>query len=248
MRAISSRGGIPIVISQGRRNLQLAKLKRLGLAELFNERALITEAAVNIAGADVLDAAVARLIDERVRSSLTSDDVELQLLWYYDCLIDTWTSKSPAFFGRCLHAIRGDFERPAQGLYQPEFFSREAWAERPLRFVMVGDRYDQDVEPLLDLLGRDAGLRIRLRCGKYGDRHPEADLPPDRRPDMTFTSWDTLAKFLANDLTLDQINPITTPPDIVKRADIRPDYINHGLESPYEAVQTVATLVTEMMR
>ena len=113
---------------------------------------------------------------------------------------------------------------------------------------MVGDRYDQDVEPLIDLLGPGVGLKIRLRCGKYGHLHPEDELPPDRRPDMTFTDWDSLATFLTEDLSRDRINPVTTPPDIVNRSDIRPDYIKRGLDSPYEAVRTVATLVTAMLR
>jgi hypothetical protein len=248
MRTIMSRGGIPIVISQGRRSLQSSKLQRVGLAKLLSGRALITEAAVNIPGADTLDAAVARMVDERIRSTCASDDAELRFLWYYDCLIDSWGCKSPAFFGRCLHAIRQAPDSPEPALSEPQFVSADVWGRQPLHFVMVGDRYDQDVEPLIDLLGPGVALKIRLRCGKYGHLHPEDELPPERRPDMTFTDWDSLATFLTEDLSRDQVNPITTPPDIVNRAHVRPDYIKRGLESPYEAVRTVATLVTEMMR
>ncbi len=248
MRSIASRGGSPMVISQGRYTLQVDKLRRLGLAELLSGRALVTDAAAEIPGVDALHTAIRDLIDAEAQSAGGPDDKDLFFLWYYHCLMDSWATKSPAFFARCLHAIRQTPDAPESALRHPSFVSADLWRTDPLYFVMVGDRYDQDVEPLIDLLGPDVGLEIRLRCGKYGHLHPEEELPPHRRPDTTFTDWDSLTTFLTHDLSREQINPITTPPDIVSRADLRPAYIERGLESPYEAVRTVAMLVTEMMR
>ena len=112
---------------------------------------------------------------------------------------------------------------------------------------MVGDRFDKDVEPLIELLGHGVGMKIRLQAGKYGHLHPEDRLLPDRRPDRTFTDWDSLAAFLADELTIDHIPSITAPPDIVDRAHVRRDYIDKGLDSPYEAIRLVAQAVADMI-
>ena len=159
-----------------------------------------------------------------------------------------WATKTPSFYARCLHALQLDRESPAAAFAKPVFVPADHWRTKPLHFVMVGDRYDKDVKPLMDLLGPDAAMKLQLRMGKYGELHPESELPPDRRPDRTFTDWDSLAKFLTDELRFKDVKPITTPPDIVPRNEVRTDYIKRGLDSPYEAVRLVATSAAEMMR
>jgi FMN phosphatase YigB (HAD superfamily) len=248
MESLSSRGTVPVVVSEGRMAIQIDKLDRLGLTDFFKGRILISEEATNVPGAGELNVAISRLIDQRVRSHGMAKDPELSILWHYRCLIDTWAGKTPWFFGRCLHAIRNSPESPEESFDRPMFVSPGRWRDQPLRFVMVGDRYDKDVKPLMDLLGPDAGMNLQLRMGKYENLHPESELPPDRRPDRTFTDWDSLAKFLTDELRFEDVKPITTPPDIVPRNEVRTDYIERGLDSPYEAVRLVATAVAQMMR
>lgn len=245
MEALASTGLIPVIVSEGCTDLQLEKLQRVGLAGFSKGRTLVSEALSHPPGCEELDQTVSALIDECLDGARAIDE-ELSLLWHYHCLINAWAGKTPAFFGRCLHLIQQSPSAPEDALSQTAYVSTRDW--EPLHFVMVGDRYDKDIEPLIDLLGPGVGMKIRLRAGKYGHLHPEDELPADRRPDKTFTDFDSLATFLTEELTADQVNPIIRPPDIVNRADVRPDYIERGLTSPYEAVRTVASAVADMMQ
>jgi FMN phosphatase YigB (HAD superfamily) len=248
MAALISKGATPVVISEGRAKIQIEKLNRLGLSELFNQRVLITEAATSLPGIHRLEDAISNLMDVRVARESQAGDDELRFLWYYRCLIDAWATKTPWFYARCLHALQLDRENPEAALSKPVFVPADHWRANPLHFVMVGDRYDKDVKPLMDLLGPDVAMKLQLRMGKYENLHPESELPPDRRPDRTFTNWDSLAKFLTDELRLEDVKPITTPPDIVPRNEVHTDYVERGLDSPYEAVRLVATAVAEMTR
>lgn len=248
LTALAARGAIPVVISEGRIDVQMKKLGSIGLGGSFPDRVLITEAVAGIAGVKELDEAISRLIDARIGTKAASEDDKLAFLWHFRGLINTWETKSPWFFGRCLHALHEAPARPEAALARPVFVRHERWHEEPLRFVMVGDRYEKDVEPLIDLLGPGVGMKIRLQMGKYGDTHPELDLPPDRRPDRTFTDWESLAGFLSHELTPELVKPITEPPDIAPRNELRREYIDRGLRSESEAVRVVAEAVKEMLR
>jgi len=87
-----------------------------------------------------------------------------------------------------------------------------------------------------------------LRAGKYAALHPEDELPPHRRPSRTFTSWDALSTFLTDELTVEDIRPITAPPPIVPPTELRWDYIDRGLESTMESVRLVAELISATVR
>ena len=247
MTALTRRGAVPIVITEGVRQFQDEKLKKLRLTEQFRSCVLITEAAASVPGRPELDEAISHLIDACLESG-GDPDPELSFLWHYRCLLSSWESKTPWFYGRCLHALREAPNHPEEVFGVPTFMSPDQWRDEPLRFVMVGDRYDKDVEPLIDVLGSQAGRKIRLQMGKYGRRHPEDSIPADRRPDRTFTNWDSLAGFLTDELTTGQVQPITTPPDIVNRAEVVPEYLERGLDSEYEALRVVASAITEMLR
>jgi FMN phosphatase YigB (HAD superfamily) len=244
--ALRSTGATPVIISEGRKEIQQAKLDRLGLSSFFEGRVLITENSAAVPGIRALDDAISRLIDAASEREWRSGEDELPFLWHYRCLMDAWAAKTPWFYGRCLHALRSDRDNAEASLCRPAFVPAQRWVEDPLRFVMVGDRYDSDVKPLVDLLGPECGLRIRLGMGKYAHLHPEQNLPADQRPDKTFTDWDSLANFLTDDLRVEDVKPITTAPDIAPRDEVRSDRIKRGLESPLEAVRLVATSLAAM--
>ncbi len=244
--ALVRREAVLLVISEGRFRVQTAKLDRLQVAEFFQDRVLITEQVAAVTGLEELDEAIAGLIGERMTTGADTESPELPLLWHYRCLIREWESKTPWFFGRCLHAVQNAPHRPELSLGHPVFVPAAEWEQRPLRFVMVGDRYDKDLAPLIDLLGLEVGTTVRLRAGKYGARDPEDATPPQRRPDRTFNDWDSLATFLSNDLTADQIPPITTAPAIVDPSMVTRDLIDSGLHSEYEAIRGVAQALAEM--
>ncbi len=216
---LEQRGATPIVITEGRTTIQRAKVERLGLTDILEGRVLITETVAHVPGRAELDHRIRSMIDKYGGDAHTND--QLLSLWTYRCLMNEWSRKTPAFYATCLHAIQCHMNRPEAALADSLYLLAENWL--PLRFVMIGDRYDSDVEPLIDLLGRDTGMTVRLQAGKYGHRHPLDDLPVDRRPRKTFTEWDALAQFLTDELSMEQVVPITSPPEIVPRLEVFED-------------------------
>ena len=249
LETVMSRGAIPIVITEGREEVQMRKIRRLRVADISTGRVLITETAAKLPGARELESAIGELIGKKTHSGCSSvQDAELQLLWYFHCLVDEWATKSAPFYARCLHAVRQNPNDPQSALKKLAIAPADRWARQPLRFVMVGDRYDKDVLPLIELLGCDVGMTVRLRTGKYAALHPEDELPPHRRPSRTFASWDALSTFLTDGLTVEDIQPITAPPPIVPPTELRWDYIDRGLENAMVSVRLVAELVSAMVR
>ncbi len=245
LEGLVSRGATPIVITEGREEVQLRKIPRVRVDDILTGRVLITETAAKLPGVRELESAIGALIEGRIDSTCSpAQEAELQLLWYFHCVVDEWATKSESFYARCLHAVHHNPNDPQSALAALAVVPAGQWAQHPLRFGMVGDRYDKDVLPLIELLGCDVGMTVRLRMGKYAALHPEDELPPHRRPSRTFASWDALSTFLADDLTVEDIRPITAPPPIVPPSELRRDYIDRGRHSSYEAVRAVAELVS----
>jgi FMN phosphatase YigB (HAD superfamily) len=241
------RGATIVVISQGFYEVQREKLERLEIADLFPGRMLVTDRATRLNGFDHLFGRVEDLIGAAARSGGLEVDRELDRLWHFLSLINLWSRKTPWFYGRCLHAIRHDPEHPEQVLADLVWVPAERWEADPLRFVMVGDRYDKEVLPLIELLGRDVGMTLRLIQGKYGHEDPDDQLPPDRRPARTFEHWDELGAFLLNELSAEQVGPVNRPPAILPMSQVRMDLMDWGLRCEFEAVRLVAETVKQLV-
>jgi FMN phosphatase YigB (HAD superfamily) len=241
--ALAARGASVVVISEGLTGVQQAKLARLGLTGLFAGHALVTQNAGDVPGLDELDRTLAPFLDDSGDDFDDSTRAEFTMLWRFRCVAYLWATKSPWFFGRCLHALRANPAAPASALRELAVASRDAWQRDPMRFVMIGDRYDRDVSPLRELVGTQACLTIRLRAGRYADEFPETELPPDRRPSRTFTNWSGLASFLTNELSRNEIPSITLPPPMVDSSRFGPDLIGDGQDSPHEAVRLIARAI-----
>lgn len=245
MKKLRGRGFAPVVITEGRDDVQREKLERLGLDEVFGGRVLISETAGLVDEDFALDKAIAELLSSWVKGS-DVDDERLRMLWAYRCVIDEWSHKSSWFFARCLHALRSCVECPDGALMMHRVMARDMWDFEPLRFVMVGDRYDTDVAPVIDLLGKGRAFTVRLRAGKYGREHPEDGLPEERRPDHTFTDFDSLATFLTDDLDFADVPAVTTAPPLAPADWLTDDYLEQGARDPIAAVRKVAKMITEV--
>lgn len=243
LEALTSEDRRLVVISHGFAQVQTEKLTQRGIAELFFKGILVTETAAEIPGAGAL---AARIDDAFEALAGASPDAELRRLWYYHCLIDLWASKTPWFYARCLHALQSDLENPERALRVLDLVGPERWRARPLRFVMIGDRYDTDVRPLLDLLGPAAGFKVRLRQGKYANQHPEDKVIRAERPDRTCTDWNALSGFLRHELGTEHVPPIASPPDIFPRGEVDKDLLAWGRASELEAIRHVAAAAVRM--
>jgi FMN phosphatase YigB (HAD superfamily) len=240
---LCARGARTVIISEGRVDVQSAKLRRLGLANLAKGRALISEAAATVPGQADLEREVEAALALERSPGLESES--LQFLWYYQCVPTEWRRKTPSFYGRCLHALALSREKPAEVLCQPAVVPPEVWKSKSLRFVMVGDRYDLDVLPLLELVGRGAGHRIRLVQGKYAHCQREESLAPDRRPDRSFGDWPSLESYLLNELTAETVPPISHAPSLLAPKLLDRDFVRKGRESPLPAVRFIASALAK---
>ena len=71
----------------------------------------------------------------------------------------------------------------------PEFYStiiRTVSEGSPIKLAMVGDRYDKDVAPLIELFGNGV-ITIRLLYGKYKNEYSVEELEKKRLPKPTRT-------------------------------------------------------------
>ena len=116
-----------------------------------------------------------------------------------------------------------------------------------MRFVMIGDRWDRDVRPVIDLLGRDSCLTLRLTQGRYGEKYPDAKIDPSLRPHHKFAHWDDLIRFLTRSLTAACVDEITRPPDLLPRSELPREHVEPGRGSPFEAVRLVANVAHQLL-
>ncbi len=106
----------------------------------------------------------------------------LQALLTLQSLLATTTQKSNQRFLRAfLNAVEADPSSPAtvaQTFLDPPEACR-------FKIVLVGDRYDTDMYPILAMYGDDA-VSIRVRRGKYSEQQPASELHAENLPPPTF--------------------------------------------------------------
>jgi len=236
------RGATCVVISQGQSTFQRKKIRRLGLDRLLSGRVLITQDARQVDGFEMLDTRIdSMLAEERADGSLDS-------LWTYRCLLDVWGSKSPWFYARCLHALHPGGGNVEKRLASIAVVDRKEWTTRPFHLVMIGDRYEKDILPLIDLLGPGVVQTIHLCTGKYNDNFSTADLPEYTHPTRSFKSMSALRRFLETELSAARIAPVKTPPAIVPDGWFDRCTIEFGAASDLECVRNIAKAIHAAQR
>ncbi len=239
MARLASLGVLPVVITEGRCDIQLHKLKRIGLEHLA-AKTLITESAARVPGIEELQARIDDGINAIMSEANPTPSAELQFLWQFLCAASDWNSKTPQFYGRCLHAIRVAPNAPASALENLETAGQNQWQKDALRFVMVGDRLDKDVAPVQELLGPGVGLSVRLRAGKYRDHQCDEIIAQSDVSVETFSEWAQIESFLCNDFSIGRVVPVTTSPAIVATGVVDRACVEKGLRSPFAAVRAVS--------
>ncbi len=243
LELLENRGANLVVISEGLVEVQQAKLARLGIEHFFSGRVLITQAAGAVPGIEALDHALEPFLDSDADSVNEAGHGDLTMLWQARCIVSLWSTKSPWFYGRCLHALRADATNPAAALKRLAMVPREVWTDQPLRFVMIGDRYDRDIAPIQSVVGTSQCLTVRLADGRYAQEFDSTSLPPPRRPSQTFSSWQALAEFLANQLSKNTIPPLSVTPSIGDKKVLNEFSWDSARKSPYRTVQEVVRAV-----
>ncbi len=237
LQSLTDRGASCLVITQGQTKFQRQKIERLGIAELLSGCTLITQSARRIPGHGTLDTR----IDELLAGDETSG--ELGNLWTYRCLLDVWGSKSPSFYARCVHALQGCEGHVEKRLADLVVVPRKDWARNPPRLVMIGDRYEKDIRPLIDLVGGGAATTVHLTAGKYNEGFSANDLPEDVRPTRSFDSMPAVRGFLEQELSRASAPVIETPPPIAPDGWFDEDVLEFGMRCDLGCVRKIAGAV-----
>lgn len=241
---LSGRGAECLLITEGRRRTQQDKLRTIGLDGFPAERLLVTETAADVAGAvDFWDAIRQMLHNQSPVGAPHTEN--LDFLWFFECARREWLRKTPWFYARCLHALQASIDRPASSLSRLTVVPAADW--RPFRFVMVGDRYDTDTWPVIELLGIEAAFTVRLQAGKYAHQSRSETTAAHMLPSRTLRTSAELNQFLATELSANMVPFVAVPPPILPPAEIRKNHLRRGLNSSFLFVRTVARAVLSQM-
>ncbi len=243
--ALVQRGAHLVVISEGLEVVQRAKLARLGVQDHFINRVFITQAAGQIVGLDELDRTLQPFLEAPDGDFDDASRTELSDLWRMRCIVHLWATKSPWFFGRCLHAIRANPGAPTVALKELAIVPRDQWLRESLRFVMIGDRYDRDVAPLQALVGPSECMTLRLEAGRYAGEFVESELPANRRPSRTFSNWDALSNYLTHELSRDAVPMLNLQPDIVETSSLDAEWPARVGKHSFDSVRSIVRAIAE---
>jgi len=243
------------IASNGEEEIQKEKLSQLGLERAFESRLLTTGRASSPLDADALRCRVDELLTEaasgdageRALELVLSEDTEAEAsdvgafapkelvsLFPFVWVLDRFGHKTPDFYARVLHAVVASPDDPRGALDRLSFAAPSAWdAARP-QLVMVGDNYDRDVTPLVELLGGDQGWTVLLRLGRYSRR--AEDIAPGRAPAMQFDDWSALRAYLSSSFAWDAVPPITHAPPACPSCVSEPRLFAHAPATPFNVV------------
>jgi uncharacterized cofD-like protein len=160
------------VVSEGDSTVQMFKFNSLGLEELVRT-CLVTD----------MTYGVLPVIAELFATYKDMDVVPEHVEALYDQLVP-YSIKSRAFYAKMLHALADETPDTAllERIKSTQFLTDEEWRyTRPMRIVMVGDRYRKDLEPLLRVAPK--GVRAyRVLGGRYYGEDPLHELIDQQRP------------------------------------------------------------------
>ncbi len=202
------------LVTEGLTQVQLEKVALLGLQEFFQNRILVTQAAAEPRAATEILQAAQNIVSDRGR--LPANDkssLEYLTLSYFYGLMRKWADKcNRQFYGRVLQAVQLDPVSPQDRLHEVEVLSREEWLARPaIKLAMIGDRYDKDLLPVLELCGKEKSITIRVRQGKYKSvPHPQQS-DTWRSPTASCDEFSQVETFVFDSKNWEAIAPVPWP-------------------------------------
>jgi FMN phosphatase YigB (HAD superfamily) len=248
------------IVTEGHEETQNNKLRCTGLDDLFPRERVLSTGAASAGDPARIDLTrlfqahthrksgveeVIRIIGEqaallgKLTALLTKLEANSNLLDFLGNLLDTLQRKRhKRFYCAVLDAIRLKPESPArllQSFLQKNLGAADAHIQgiRPIKFFMIGDRYDNDCEPLLDIPTSNAGLTgigtCRLLSGSRAKGFcPPSEEPPRSKEELparrkpTMFVCDTLAQiahFLHTPRIWEGIDVLKVTPPVLLEAD-----------------------------
>jgi len=199
------------VVTEGHEETQLKKLKCAGLSDLFPRNRVLSTGAASAAEQSANDLTRLKQSHERTKGELQKaydkvrDDEAKRSLkpllekleatiesisFLRDLLSVLYEKRHTRFYSAVIDAIRRKPESPAQLLLafvgrRDLTLQQELGGGTPMKFFMIGDRYDNDCRPLLELpLSNGAKVGVGT-CRLLSGKRAKDDCPPKPKPDPT---------------------------------------------------------------
>lgn len=195
-----------VLISEGIEDIQIEKLKRMKLLSYFRHRILTTGMAATPVGIEELET----YWKEIVRKELPElTDVDRAVI-FFRSLIERMNFKdNKNFYRRIFHVIKSNDADFSAALKKMRFVNKKVWENSiPIKLVMIGDRYDKDVKPIIEILGRESIKTIRIITGKYKDQYPDSEIPLHKRPTKTCSSFKQIQNYFHQDNFWEEANSV----------------------------------------
>jgi len=240
------------LVTEGLAPVQLEKVSLLGLQEFFDGRILVTQAAAEPREAAEILQAAQNIISERGQFPADEESsLDYLTLAFFHGLIRKWADKcNRQFYGRVLHAVQINPAAPQERLHEVEVLSREEWLARPpIKLAMIGDRYDKDLLPVLELCGKEKSITLRVRQGKYKSvPHPQQS-DTWRSLTVSFEEFSQVEAFVFDPKNWEAIDPVPwakifdEPPSIQSAI-----YIDRAKKMGVPSVQKLARILENEQR
>ncbi len=213
LTTLSGPGGCHVfVVTEGDPGVQWEKIEKLGLDDLVGPSNLIVTD--GLARQPALLSAL-RQAERHARAQLSTGSdaerphLEIEALRYLRGLLNRFRYKQDGhFFRHAVHVAVGSITGPPD---EPGFANvpGPTWDTLPpVRLATVGDRYPNDIQPLIDLFGADGMLSIHMQYGKYRDKQPAPGAPG---PDFVVTRLSAARNILLRESNWASKQPITRP-------------------------------------
>lgn len=159
------------VVSEGDSPVQEFKFRLLGLPELA-DACMVSD----------VTCSVSPVLDELFRGFRNMRDIPDCVGRIFDQL-SPYAVKSVPFYSKLIHAFADPAPESLEArLSSPRFLTVEEWrSTQPHLFVMVGDRYRKDLEPLLQL-GPEGIRAYRVLHGRYDYEDPLCEIKAAHKP------------------------------------------------------------------
>lgn len=204
-----------VLISEGIEEIQIDKLKRMNLLSYFQHRILTTGRAATPEGVEELETYWKEIIRKEL-PELT--DVDRAVIFFRRLINDMNFKENKNFYRRIFHVIKSNGPDFSAALKKMSFVNKTAWENSiPLKMVMIGDRYDKDVKPIIELLGRETVKTIRIITGKYKDQYPDSEIPLHKKPAKTCSSFKQIHNYFHRDNFWEEANNVPyIPPALIE--------------------------------
>lgn len=197
------------VVTEGDQYIQWQKIEKLGLGDLITpDRFIVTDRLAE----PVRLLQTFENLEKELRANAASEHVahlQLQAVRFVRDLFNRLRYKKDRyFFGHAIHiAVQSLLHREETAGFAN--VSESEWQQlKPIKLATIGDRYLNDILPLMELVGEQSLLSVRMLYGKYMNEQPGSK---DPQPDLVVKRLTAGRNFFLRDINWNSKKPLIRP-------------------------------------